>query len=135
MSDTTPIFRIRQLMTAMAHLAKTGLPAILWIEATLFSLKLSKSGVALELVDKDATNVSDAPVLKAFVSNNVVAEIEIKIGCSVATLKGADVRLLIKPSFHARYQLQGNVIDIDPSIAESLPFTKANCFEREAQSG
>jgi len=115
-----PLFRLRDLMARMAAITQQGLPAVLWVEATLFAIKGSKAGLSLELIDSEASNPSQAASLRVFASQRVVSQIEAMIGCPFQSLSGADVRLLIKPSFHQRYQLQGDLRDIDPVIVEGL---------------
>ncbi len=79
-------------------------------------------GLSLELVEPDVENTSNAAYLRAFVGNSAVRDIQDQVGLTLDCdlLKGVHARLRISPKFDVHYHLQGNVLGLDPVLADSL---------------
>ncbi len=115
-------------LTLRAFLEETGrairqtLPPEAWVDAVILDVRQTRYGLALELVEPNVENTSSAAYLRAFIGNSAVRDIQDQVGLALDCdlLKGVHARLRISPKFDVRYHLQGNVVGLDPALADSL---------------
>lgn len=117
-----PSLSLRTFVEEAGRAIRQTLPQEAWVDAVVLDAKSSKYGFSLELVEPGVDNPANSAFLRAFISTRAVPAIESEIGFTIDCdlLKGTHARLLITPSFHIRYHLQGKITALDPALAESL---------------
>ena len=117
-----PSLSLRAFVEEAGRAIRQTLPQEAWVDAVVLDAKPSKHGLSLELVEPGVENAANSAFLRAFISTRAIPAIENEIGFTLDCdlLKGTHARLLITPSFHIRYHLQGKVTALDPALAESL---------------
>lgn len=126
-----PRFTLAEYVGTAGRAVRQSLPAKAWVEAVILDAKAGRAGLSLELIEPFADARNNA-FLRCFVGERTRGEIESAIGekLDVATLKGAHARLLLKPGFHPRYHLEGEVIGLDPTLVESLVARRIEAIRR-----
>ncbi|MEI9916067.1 MAG: hypothetical protein WDN29_09875 [Methylovirgula sp.] len=117
-----PSFTLRKFLEEAGSAIRQNLPPEVWVDAVVLKVRPSKYGLSLELVEPDVENTSNAAYLRAFVGNSAVRDIQDQVGLTLDCdlLKGVHARLRISPKFDVHYHLQGNVLGLDPVLADSL---------------
>jgi exodeoxyribonuclease VII large subunit len=121
-SALIPEYSLRAFIGLAGKVFREGLPSLVWIDAIVFDIKSKGKGFAVELLDPNSQDTSQGASLHAFIWRRGQDAIASAIGCAFNPnlLTGVEARLLIEPSFHPRFHLQGNIIGIDPELSESL---------------
>jgi exodeoxyribonuclease VII large subunit len=117
-----PFFTLRDLVDAAGNAIRTGLPAQAWVEAQVLEARMTRSGLALVLVEAGATNTANCARLRCMAFNNVLARIEadLAIPLDPALLEGTCCVLKVRPTFHLKYQLELHLLGINPALAQGL---------------
>lgn len=117
-----PSLSLRTFLEAAGRAIRQALPTEAWVDAVVLNVRQTRYGLSLELVEPNAENTSSAAYLRAFIGNAAVHNIQEEVGLSLDCdlLKGVHARLRITPKFDVRYHLQGNVVGLDPALADSL---------------
>jgi len=121
-SKLIPAYSLQAFIGLAGEVFQEGLPSLVWIDAIVFDIKSKGKGFAVELLDPNSKDTSQGASLHAFIWQRGQDAIASAIGCAFNPnlLAGIEARLLIEPSFHPRFHLQGNIIGIDPELSESL---------------
>ncbi|MEJ0049993.1 MAG: exodeoxyribonuclease VII large subunit [Methylovirgula sp.] len=117
-----PSLSLRNFLEEAGRAIRKNLPPEAWVDAVVLNVKQTRYGLSLELVEPDVENTSNGAYLRAFVGNSAVRDIQDQVGLTLDCdlLKGVHARLRISPKFDVHYHLQGNVLGLDPALADSL---------------
>ncbi len=103
----------------VAGVLRNGLPARLWVAATVLAARASAAGHTLELADPDA---GQAATLRVFLPNSALAAIRRDLGIPLdpVLLVGLTTALRVAPSFTRRWHMGGRVEALSRDAAASL---------------
>lgn len=121
-SASIPSLSLRNYLEEAGRAIRQTLPPEAWVDATILKVKHTQHGLSLELVEPNVENLSNAARLRAFVSKRAIHSIEDQIGLTLdcELLTEVHARLKIAPKFDVRYHLEGQVLGLDPALADSL---------------
>ena len=129
--ERVPSFTLGEYLAEAGKAIRTKLPKQAWVEAVILEAKPSRAGLSLELIEPFADERNDAR-LKCLIWPRTKSAIEAEIGLplDVSTLKGVQARLLVKPNFHPRWHLEGEIVGVDPAMVESLVAKRVEAIRR-----
>jgi len=113
-------------LTVAAYVAVAGrgalgaLPTEAWLAGHAIEVRATRAATIIDLVDAAGASAASAAQVRCTLWPRDLARIEATLGRPIdpATLRGSDVVLRVRPSFHARYHLQAGVIDVHPVWAQ-----------------
>ena len=120
--SVVPTMTLRRFLEETATAIRHGVPAKLWLEATIIGVKAGPYGHQIELVDTDAKSSPHPPQMRAFLATADRRAISAAFGLDVdpVGLIGLTATLLIVPGFHPKFHLQGRVIGLSQALQQSL---------------
>ena len=112
---------VSAFLDQVAGVLRQGLPARLWVEATVIAVRPSTHGHAIELVDSAPVRGTPAS-LRAFLSSASLVAIRQDLGLLLdpTLLVGLTTVLLIEPGFSPRWGLSARVVGLARAAETSL---------------
>ncbi len=117
-----PSLSLRDYVQEAGRAIRQTLPPEAWVDATVLKVKATQYGLSLELTEPNIESTANAARLRAFIGKSAVHSIQDQIGLSLdcELLTGVHARLRIAPKFDVSYHLSGNILGLDPALADSL---------------
>ncbi len=117
-----PTMPLGRFLDQVAAAIRGGVPAALWVEATVIAAKAGTYGHQLELVDPGSKTSRSPPQLRAFlaISDRKAIAAKLEMDFDPISLVGMTATLLIRPDFHPKYHLQARIADLSQSLRQSL---------------